>query len=125
VPVVAGAAVAVIAVGIGIGFAVAAGSDNDKRTQLAAQHGTVGCSAPGSPLPDCAEQRMAASDYRTHRDISTAGFVVGAAAAAGAAVYWFWPRDTTARSSSGWTRTLRVGGAVVKDAGVVSLTGQF
>lgn len=122
VPVIVGGSIALVGAGLGIGYRLAASSKEDDAQTLKRTIGNSGCMT-GAANADCKAALDAARSVDTRRDISTAGFVVAGAALVGSAVYWFWPRSATERTSQ--ASHLLVTGAPTPSGGSMFVSGSF
>ncbi|HXS17370.1 MAG TPA: hypothetical protein VN764_09280, partial [Polyangiaceae bacterium] len=94
VPVIVTASVGVAALATGVVLLLEASHKDSQRSELLAGLGGTNPCGPGSPSTTaCEEISSLDRDVRTFRMLSVVGF--GAAAAAGVATYFLWPRTAS------------------------------
>jgi hypothetical protein len=122
--VIVGGSIVLIGAGLGIGYRVSASSKNDDLHALQEKNGSNGCNDGSAAPTDCDAAKDAGESVDSRRNISTASFVVAGAALVGTAVYWFWPRSSTATAAGGG-RTFSVSGAPAHHGGSLFVSGSF
>ena len=120
-PVIAGSALTLVGLGVGVGYHFAARSDKDDAQSIVAEIGRGTCGSPASP-PECARIKELAESHENHRNLSTAGFIVGGVSAVGTVAYFLLARpDQQAAERS----SLRIGATAAPSGGSFALMGWF
>jgi hypothetical protein len=124
VPLIVGGSIVLVGAGLGIGYRVAASSKFDDLQALKKRNGANGCNTGAAVAADCKAASSAGESVDARRNISTASFVVAGAALVGTAVYWLWPRSSTASAAAG-RRSFFVSGAPAPHGGSLFFSGSF
>lgn len=112
--VIGGGMLSVAGFAAGAGLSVAAGNKTDEadtlRNGLNARNAPM-CNASGlsgADAGDCAALKQALMDHDSYANAAVPAFVIGGLAAAGTAVYAFWPRKKSAAATTGWVQPVPV-----------------
>jgi len=97
VPLIVGGSVAVVGVAVGTIFVLKANSaSNDASDARSGLIGDSACSAGTTFASQCASLHAALNSQQHDQNIAVVSFSVAGAAAIGTALYWFWPRSSSA-----------------------------